>query len=408
MSTAAHWLQWQEEEIEVKSYWQIQFQNQVNELSEAKEITRQALIDSIKHHFVSDVPVGIFLSGGIDSSSLLALARTTQTGTIKTYSITFEEEDYNEGDLASQIAQQFDTQHHQYQITSSIALNILPDFLQAIDQPTIDGFNTYCVSQLAKQDGTKVVLSGLGGDELFGGYGSFQQIPKMVKIAQNLDQLPYLKQLSALLLANLGNNPRYLRLSDFLASNNSTTSAYQCMRGIFSHQEAMTILSHYLGQHLSPLNPRLVRGEVKNLNSQQMISQPTLEDEVSYLEITGYIRNQLLRDSDVMSMRHGLELRVPLVDRALLEQISPISSKLRLAQKKQLLVNAVDELPEWVVNKPKKGFMFPFQTWIDNQWQDSFFMGKLEGKINLKLWYRRWCLMILDRWLENTAVRRGL
>ncbi|MGI0483746.1 asparagine synthase (glutamine-hydrolyzing), partial [Geminocystis sp. CENA526] len=193
---AGHWLQWQEGEIDIKSYWQIQFQNQVNELSEAKEITRQALIDSIKHHFVSDVPVGIFLSGGIDSSSLLALARTTQTGTIKTYSIAFEEEDYNEGDLATQIAQQFDTQHHQYKITSSIALSILPDFLQAIDQPTIDGFNTYCVSQLAKEDGTKVVLSGLGGDELFGGYGSFQQIPKMVKIAQNIDKLPYLKQLS--------------------------------------------------------------------------------------------------------------------------------------------------------------------------------------------------------------------
>ncbi|MGI0480735.1 asparagine synthase-related protein [Geminocystis sp. CENA526] len=144
----------------------------------------------------------------------------------------------------------------------------------------------------------------------------------------------------------------------------------------------------------------LVRQGVKNVNSQAIISQPTLEDEVSYLEITGYMRNQLLRDSDVMSMRHGLELRVPLVDRTLLEQISPISSKLRLAQKKQLLVNAVDELPEWVVNKPKKGFMFPFQTWIDNEWKDSFSVGKLEGKINLKLWYRRWCLMILDRWFR--------
>ncbi|BAQ63261.1 asparagine synthase (glutamine-hydrolyzing) [Geminocystis sp. NIES-3709] len=386
---AGHWLQWRSGNLHKESYWNIEFKSEITSPSEAQEIVRQALIDSIKHHFVSDVPVGIFLSGGIDSTSLLALARTIQTGTINTYSIAFTEEEYNEGDLASKIAQKFDSKHHEYKITSSIAKKILPNFLQAIDQPTIDGFNTFCVSQVANNDRTKVVLSGLGGDELFGGYSSFQKIPQMIKIGQKIDKLSYLKRLSAYILSNF-KDPRYLRLGDFLGSNSSTFSAYQCFRGIFAHQEAITILNYYLG------NDRVIEREKPSL-----ISQATLEDEVSYLEITRYMRNQLLRDSDVMSMAHGLELRVPLVDRVLLEKISNITSNLRLAQKKQLLINAIPELPQWVVNRPKRGFTFPFQRWIDNEWKDYFSSLNLPKDINLKLWYRRWSLMILDHWLQQ-------
>jgi asparagine synthase (glutamine-hydrolysing) len=130
---------------------------------------------------------------------------------------------------------------------------------------------------------------------------------------------------------------------------------------------------------------------------------PSLEDEVSLLEISGYMRNQLLRDSDVMSMAWGLELRVPLVDRALLEAIFSIPSTIRLAPGKQLLVQAVPELPSWVVNRPKRGFLFPFEQWIAGEWRDYFQNLDRHNDISLKPWYRRWSLALLQYWWEEVS-----
>jgi asparagine synthase (glutamine-hydrolysing) len=130
---------------------------------------------------------------------------------------------------------------------------------------------------------------------------------------------------------------------------------------------------------------------------------PSLEDEVSLLEISGYMRNQLLRDSDVMSMAWGLELRVPLVDRILLETISSIPSTLRLATGKQLLIKAVPELPTWVVNRPKRGFLFPFEQWMLGEWRDHFRELDNHKNVSVKPWYRRWSLALLQYWWEEVA-----
>ncbi|MEM7727627.1 MAG: asparagine synthase (glutamine-hydrolyzing), partial [Cyanobacteria bacterium P01_A01_bin.45] len=177
---AGHFLHWSSGEIKQQQYWQINFVPEKISVQEAREKVSIALLDSIKHHFVSDVPVGIFLSSGIDSTTLLALASKTQTQPIRTYSIGFAENKWNEADTAKQIANLFGSEHTEYKITASEAKKLFPDFLTAIDQPTIDGFNTFCVSQLAHKNDTKVVLSGLGGDELFAGYKSFETIPQMV------------------------------------------------------------------------------------------------------------------------------------------------------------------------------------------------------------------------------------
>jgi len=181
---AGHLLQWKAGEAIKNKYWQIQFVPQAIPKIEAIESVRKALIDSINYHFVSDVPVGVFLSGGIDSTALVALARQTKLGELHTYSIAFEEAQWNEGAIAQKIAHKFNTNHTEYKITSQICRELLGKFVEAIDQPSIDGFNTFCVSKIARENGAKVVLSGLGGDELFGGYSSFQQVPKMVKWGQ--------------------------------------------------------------------------------------------------------------------------------------------------------------------------------------------------------------------------------
>ena len=186
---AGHYLYWKAGNLTQQRYWQINFTSEDISPVEAKEKVRAALIDSIQHHFISDVPVGVFLSGGIDSTAVVALASQTQTEQLRTYSIAFEENEWNEGEIAQKVANTFDTEHTEYKITASLGRELLTKFLDSIDQPSIDGFNTFCVSQITRQNGTKVALSGLGGDELFGGYKSFQQVPRMVRLHQQLQAI---------------------------------------------------------------------------------------------------------------------------------------------------------------------------------------------------------------------------
>ncbi|AFY34218.1 asparagine synthase (glutamine-hydrolyzing) [Calothrix sp. PCC 7507] len=391
---AGHYMHWQADKIIQKQYWQINFIPEIISLTDARDKVRNALIDSIEHHLISDVQVGIFLSGGIDSTSVVALVRQSQKGRLCTYSIAFAENEWNEGKIAQQVAEEFDTEHTEYKITASLARELLPQFLAKIDQPSIDGFNTFCVSQVAHQNGIKVVLSGLGGDEIFGGYKTFQKVPNMVHWGKELQKIPAISNGIGRGLATWGKSSKLKRLGDFLQQKPTTTAAYRSFRGIFSHGEAWRITQHYLND--LPDKNLIFSQELdmaKNFSS--------LEDEVSQLELSCYLRNQLLRDSDVMSMAWGLELRVPLVDRVLLETISSIPSVMRLARSKQLLIQAIPELPNWVINRPKRGFFFPFQQWIDQEWSDYFPVHELSKEIDLKIWYRRWSLAILDSWWQQ-------
>jgi asparagine synthase (glutamine-hydrolysing) len=390
---AGHWLRWHCGSITQSQYWQINFTSEAIDPPEAAQKVRHALIDSIKHHFVSDVPVGIFLSGGIDSTAIVALASQTQTNQLHTYSIAVEESDWNEGDIAGKVAEHFDTNHTEYKITAALGRELFPEYLAAIDQPSIDGFNTFCVSQIAYKYGTKVVLSGLGGDELFGGYKSFQNVPQMVRLGSRLKAFHPLSTILGMALESWGNSPQLKRLGDFLQRTPNSAAAYRSFRGIFSHSEASAIIKRYFPDRILPMHLRIIPSP--NLSS--------LEDEVSLLEISCYMRNQLLRDSDVMSMAWGLELRVPLVDRVLLEAISSIPSTMRLAPGKQLLIQAIPELPSWVVNRPKRGFLFPFEQWMAGEWRNDFFDCDGDKNISLKPWYRRWSLALLQHWWEQVA-----
>jgi asparagine synthase (glutamine-hydrolysing) len=394
---AGHWLQWKSGELTHQRYWQINFTPEKISPSEAQEKVRAALIDSIKHHFVSDVPVGVFLSGGIDSTAVVALASQTQTERLRTYSIAFEESGWNEGEIAQKVAHNWQTDHTEYKITASLGRELLAQFLDVIDQPTVDGFNTFCVSQIARKDGTKVALSGLGGDELFGGYNSFQQVPRMVRLSQSLHAIKPIGVGVGRVLESWGKTTQLKRLGDFLQQTPNSSAAYRSFRGIFSHGEACAIASRYLPTEIP------TRQSIETLFDDHL---PSLEDEVSLLEISCYMRNQLLRDSDVMSMAWGLEVRVPLVDRVLLEAIASIPSNIRLAPGKQLLIQAVPELPDWVVNRPKQGFRFPFEQWISGEWKHLFNEIEVDPKINIDTWYRRWSLKLLQYWWNK--IQQGI
>jgi asparagine synthase (glutamine-hydrolysing) len=390
---AGHTLHWQSGKVTQQQYWKIDFTPEPIAPDEAPVRVRAALLDSIEHHFVSDVPVGLFLSGGIDSTSVLALAQQFQSEPLRTFAIAFAEAQWDEGEIAQRVANHFGAKHTEYKVTAVDASKLFPQFLAAIDQPSVDAFNTFCVSKVAHDNGMKVVLSGVGGDEIFGGYPSFQKIPQMLDWGQKLQAVPLISSTFAAGLSTWGNSPRSKRIGDFLQQPLNVATAYQSYRGVFTHAEAQAIAQQYLIEKTCPLTQKVSPD----------INCNTLEDEVSYLELSCYMGNQLLRDSDVMSMNWGLELRTPLVDRVLLETVAPIPSPIRLAAGKQLLIQSVPELPDWVVNRPKQGFSFPFEQWMSAEFGNYFQNINAPQHIPLQSWSRRWSLAMLHYWWAKVS-----
>jgi asparagine synthase (glutamine-hydrolysing) len=391
---AGHYLLVQQGKVQLRKYWDIQFGDDPMRKEQAVGTVRDALEGSIERHLVSDVPVGVFLSGGIDSTALVALASERTGKDLRTFCISFDDAKFNEGKVAAQTARHFATRHHDWRLDSTTAKGLLEKFLDCSDQPSIDGFNTFCVSRLAHNEGLKVVLSGLGGDEVFGGYNSFRTVPRMVETSRQLNLVWPLRTTAGRLLEIGSLSPRARRLGRFMQEAPTTAAAYWGMRGIFTPREVRLLLGRYGGN-----------GAKDNTAvSFHVPSQPTLEDEVSYLELTRYMRNQLLRDSDVMSMAWSLELRVPFVDAKMISTIQKIPADLRLASGKQLLLDAVPEIPEWVRNRPKQGFTFPFEQWITGEWQEVFARIDRESPVRLYNWYRRWCIFALDSFIERAGM----
>ncbi len=389
-----HYLVWRRGQTTLRKYWDIRFSDGGIPAEESPPRVRQALEESVARHLVSDVPVGIFLSGGIDSTAMVALSSARQSTQLKTFCISFADQSINEGKVAARTARHFGTDHVDWELDSATAKSLLAKFLAVSDQPSIDGFNTFCVAKLAHEQGLKVVLSGLGGDELFGGYQSFQTVPKLVRASRALTPIWPLKMGAGRLLQALHVSPRTARLGHFLRDAPLTASAYWAMRGIFTPAEVSALLPYYGCEELGrPIQAGF-----------HVPSQPTIEDEVSYVEIGRYIRNQLLRDSDVMSMAWSLELRVPFVDSRLVEAIESIPAAVRLARGKKLVLDAVPEIPEWVRNRPKQGFTFPFQEWVTGEWDDIFKKIGERSPVPLKSWYRSWCLFALDNFIARHSL----
>ncbi len=357
--------------------------------------TRQALERSVQAHLISDVPVGLFLSGGLDSSALLALAPTPPT----TLSIGFAQQGFDESGRAAQLARYFGARHVPLQLDAIAAANLLPGFLAAIDQPSVDGFNTFCVSALARAEGLKVVLSGLGGDELFGGYPSFRAIPRLLRLHRCLG----LGRASIARVLARRRTYRSIRLAAFLAGPATPEAAHRCQRGLFSPDEVRLLLRHW--QIDAPAH--FDAPAAAEVDALPPAACPTLADRIAWLESSRYMGPQLLRDSDTYSMAHGLELRLPLVDGQLLGEISAIPALQRLAPGKRLLQRAVPELLQAVPLERKRGFAFPFQSWFEQPGsplrpgQGVLAMPPCPAGLDLRPWARRWALIVLRHWLER-------
>lgn len=387
---AGHTLTWRAGETEIRRFWKLGFGSEETGEAEAIDRVHAALLDSVRHHFVSDVPVGVFLSGGIDSTAVLALAIAAGQRDLETFSIGVDDVGLDESSAAARTAAHFSTRHHELRLDASAMAASFPRFLASMDQPSIDGFNTFTVAGFAREQGMKVVLSGLGGDELFGGYPSFEKVPRLAWLARVLDGVPGMRSGAALLERHLP-RPQWRRAAGLLTGEPTMTRAWQAFRGVFSPQEARMLASRYAGE----LN------WVESGREMNELAASDERDQVSELELSRYMRNQLLKDSDVMSMAHGLELRVPLVDRALFESVSGIPARLRLQPGKRLLVKAVPELPTWTTEAPKRGFLFPYKKWLDSEWGGAFkdVAGRLP--VSKPSWYQLWSVFMLERWLKR-------
>jgi asparagine synthase (glutamine-hydrolysing) len=329
----------------------------------AQEHVRSALCESVASHLVADVPVSIFLSAGIDSSALAGVM--SDTASVKTHAITLEFAEFagrtdDETPLAATVARHYGLTHHVRRVEQEEFQRDLPEFLAAMDQPSIDGLNTWFVSKATAELGLKVAISGLGGDELFGGYPSFEQVPRLSRALRLPARVPQLgsclRRVASRHLPLMAAHPKWAGVLEY---GGSVPGAYWLKRGLFMPWELPAILPEdWVRDGLEQLAPEA------SLATLLTPAPRSAWVQVAVLEASSYLRNQLLRDTDWASMAHSLEVRVPLVDRVLLGQLGPALTRAR-GEGKQLLAQSPRlPLPAAVQQRRKTGFSTPLARWL--------------------------------------------
>jgi asparagine synthase (glutamine-hydrolysing) len=366
------YLTWEDGHVKQEQYWDLVGPNLdegcnhagagAEKRNELETQVGEMLDESVRMQLVSDVPVGVFLSGGIDSSSLVGILSRNGVRP-STFSIVFREEDYSEAEYSRAVAQHFRTDHHEITVTESDFFAAIDPAIHAMDMPTIDGINTYFVSERTRAAGVKVVLSGLGGDEMFAGYSSFRTVPQMERFTSAWDRMPGAVRSP---LANM-----FAALAPSSDQNRKLTALYRNGGGIV-HPYFLSRMLFTPGQQ-NELLPEMKTNSATFLRAERPLTESLSRalsldpvNRVSYLESRCYMLNTLLRDSDFMSMAHGLEVRVPLIDHRLARRILALPGSWKLdSTPKPLLVSALGgQLPEKIVHRAKRGFTLPFEHWL--------------------------------------------
>ena len=328
------------------------------------DILRQALADSVRAHLVADVPVGAFLSAGLDSTTLVGLAHEAGHD-IQTFTVTadeFQGKNSDEAPAAAEAAKHFGVPHTVASIDLNHAHETIPAFLAAMDQPSVDGINTWLVTEATRRAGLKVVISGLGGDEMLGGYPSFQEIPALQASGGSWKSEAWAGIIYSKAYALLAKQIKQLhpRNSEKWLARGDIRAAYLWKRGLLMPWE------------LTKLLPRdvLLAGleELERASTWEAIPNGLNPfAQVSLLESSRYMRNQLLRDSDWVGMAHSMELRTPLVDQQLSENLAGLAALGRFGKGKTLLARTLaNGLPDTILNRPKAGFTLPIWNWLHN------------------------------------------
>lgn len=362
---AAHSMTVRADGIELKEYWELPLDGASDGFS-APELYQRIgarLEEAVRLRLISDVPLGVFLSGGVDSGAIAMLARRISPEHIKTFTIGFVDERFSETAQAQRTAASLRVDQRSILLTEDELLTSCDSAIAAFDQPSIDGLNTYYISRAVKEAGIKVAVSGIGGDEAFCGYKHFRSLPWMERFERYRGRVPYvLRQAGASVLGRAGANPK---LGALVLDDYGFAQPYLLARSLFLPEQISALLERdILGAvHYGAWGAR-VRQTLKRAEGLDPVNR------ISYLEFKTYIANTLLRDADVMSMAHSLEIREPLLDHLLLEDLMRVPGGVKLGHKtpKSLLIKSLPEsLPLGVTSAPKRGFTLPFSVWLPGQ-----------------------------------------
>jgi asparagine synthase (glutamine-hydrolysing) len=400
---AGHWASWNDGVFSIRKYWDLECPPQEYSALDPHDL-QTTLEDAVRRHLISDVPLGVFLSGGVDSAGLVALAariRKTQGEALTTLTVVFDEKEYTEANAASFIARQFETSHREIRVTSADFHQALPAFMAAMDQPTNDGINSWFVSKAAREAGLTVVLSGLGGDEVFWGYKHYRWLRFGHLSGLCPSPVRKLAATAGSYWGRLQGKDNWMRTA-WLKSGGSSDRAYLTMRGFFAPAQVARLmdmteaeLDDAVGTHFGSLGA----GGAVNATS------------INYIEMKRYLHDQLLRDTDVFSMAHSIEARVPYLDHVLVERLWHTAPELKFnaAVNKPLLVDAVNDAAVRAAgSRPKRGFTFPMARWMKTsapEMQEMAETGSLvrsavrdvwtdfsQGRMH---WSRAWALTVL-------------
>lgn len=387
---------------------------------------RSLLKDAVTNHLVADVPVGVFLSGGIDSTVIAALASEAQSG-IRTFTVAFAEAEFSEAEQARRTARLLRTEHRELMLSGHDMISWFDDALNAFDQPSMDGINTFFVSWAARQTELKVALSGLGSDEIFGGYTSF-------RAKSAIAYASVAGRLSPRFLRRLGG-----RVMDLAGPVLSSTDRLRKASSAFQYPDLFPDPYFFTRLLFTPgtFSERRNRGSAswQTLSWWHWLRDASSQSKsmdgftrISWLELRSYLLNTLLRDTDAVSMRNSLEVRVPFLDGPLVEYVLslPETVKMPSKQPKGLLIAALaDILPSQVVSQQKRTFTFPWQNWLRGPLGKRVAAGlaewspilepELEARFALGVWRdfldsrttwsRPWSLYMLNEWVKRNLQR---
>jgi asparagine synthase (glutamine-hydrolysing) len=394
-------------------------------LEAAASELRPLLEDSVSRHLIADVPLGIFLSSGLDSTAIVALASAAQPN-LHTFTVVFPEQEFSEAEPARATAKRFGTRHEELMLNGDEMLEHIEDAVNSLDQPSMDGINTYFVSWAARRAGLKVALSGLGGDEVFGGYSTFSSGPRAARLAAFSRKLPRaVRGATARAVGRVGGHGDARRkLAALWRNSEALPHPYFFTRALFTPD------------HVSALRGKALSSEedVPWRNWLAETARQAAEFDtfgaISCLEARSYMVNTLLRDTDSVSMTHSLEVRVPLLDHVLVEFAArlPAEAKQRRGVNKALLVESLRKLlPEEITRQPKRTFTLPWEHWlrgplggrvhggfarlspalaphIDADAVQSVWLAFEACKTN---WSRPWNLYVLNQWCRKHLVEES-
>jgi asparagine synthase (glutamine-hydrolysing) len=421
---AGAWMKIKNGHIEKRVYWDVTdsaVEFDFSDIGLVQQHIRKLMLQSVERRLVSDVPVGAFLSGGIDSSAIVGLMAEAGGGRPNTFNIAFEEKAFDESNYADIVAKKFGSDHHRILLKPSVFLDELQNALNAMDTATGDGINTYVVSKAIRQQGITVALSGVGGDELFAGYPFFMQYLQMQKCRWLWNFPGSVRKAVAggLMMGGLsGKANRILQL--LKADSPAIENAYPVFRQILSPELISSLVSLNGSASAYTAVQQELKRKAAHLQSLPLLSQ------VSASELLGYTQHTLLKDTDQMSMAVSLEVREPFFDQDLVEFMLAVPDQIKTpVYAKSLLVESLKPmLPDEVVFRKKQGFLFPWNIWLRNELREfcdmhicsiarkpivhgdqliKYWQRFLAGDKNVR-WSEIWLFVVLEYWMERNNV----